>query len=92
MPVIYCAINLFDADQVIYLIEENNQKEIAKTPLDYLDGTLAALCHDKEIYNVHLFGLEDFVIDIANKINKTEELMFSQNRIKVEVNKNEVFN
>ena len=86
MPIIYCRINLFDADQTIYLIEEENQKELAKTQLEYLDGTLAALCHEKEVYSVHLFGLDDFVIDIANKINKTEELMFSQNKIKVEVN------
>lgn len=86
MPVIYCKINLFDMDQVIYLIKDETEKEIAKAPLEYLDGTLAALCHEKEVYSVHLFGLEDFVTDIANKINKTEELMFSQNKIKVEVN------
>ncbi len=88
MPVIYCKINLFDADQVVYLIDtdKGTEKELAKAPLDYLDGTLATLCHDKNVYNVHLFGLEDFVADIARKINKTEELMFSQNKIKVEVN------
>lgn len=86
MPVIYCRINLFDMDQKIYLVNGENEKEIAKAPLDHLDGTLVALCHDKDVYNVHLFGLQDFVIDIAKAINKTEDLMFSQNRIQVEVN------
>lgn len=86
MQVIYCRINLFDADQTIYLIKDGEEKEIAKAPLEYLDGTLAALCHDKEVFDIHLFGLQDFVTDIATKISKTEDLMFSQNRIKVEVN------
>ena len=86
MQVIYCRINLFDTDQTIYLIKDGEEKEIAKAPLEYLDGTLAALCHDKEVFDVHLFGLQDFVTDIATKISKTEGLMFSQNRIKVEVN------
>lgn len=86
MQVIYCRINLFDADQTIYLIKDGEEKEIAKAPLEYLDGTLAALCHDKEVFDVHLFGLQDFVVDVARKISKTEDLMFSQNRIKVEVN------
>ena len=86
MQVIYCRINLFDADQTIYLITDGEEKEIAKAPLEYLDGTLAALCHDKQVFDVHLFGLQDFVVDIAKRVNKTEDLMFSQNRIKVEVN------
>lgn len=86
MQVIYCRINLFDADQTIYLIEDGEEKEIAKAPLEYLDGTLAALCHDRQVFDVHLFGLQDFVVDVAKKVNKTEDLMFSQNRIKVEVN------
>lgn len=88
MQVIYCKINLFDADQIIYLIdtEKGQEKEIAKAPLEYLDSTLATLCHDKQVYNIHLFGLNDFVEDIAKQINKTENLLFSQNKIKVEVN------
>lgn len=86
MQVIYCKINLFDADQTIYLIKNGEEKEIAKAPLEYLDGTLAALCHDKQVFDVHLFGIQDFVIDIATKISQTENLMFSQNKIKVEVN------
>ena len=86
MQVIYCRINLFDADQTIYLIKDGEEKEIAKAPLEYLEGTLAALCHDRQVFDVHLFGLQDFVVDVAKKVNKTEDLMFSQNRIKVEVN------
>lgn len=86
MQVIYCRINLFDADQTIYLIKDGEEKEIAKAPLEYLDGTLAALCHDRQVFDVHLFGLQDFVVDVAKKVNKTEDLMFSQSRIKVEVN------
>ena len=86
MQVVYCRINLFDVDQTIYLIKNGEEKEIAKAPLEHLDSTLAALCHEKQVFNVHLFGLQDFVIDVAKNINKTEGLMFSQNKIKVEVN------
>ena len=86
MPVIYCSINLFDADQKVFIIENGVEKEIAKAPLDYLDGALVSLCHDKDVYNIHLFGLESFVNDIATGISKTENAMFSQNKIKVEVN------
>ena len=87
MPVIYCPINLFDADQKIYLVsDDGKQKEIAKTPLDYLDGTLVALCYEKQVYDIHLIGVRDFILDVVEDIQKTENLMFSQKRIKVEVN------
>lgn len=86
MPLIYCTINLFDADQVIYMIQNNQEKEIAKVPLDFLDKSLAGLCYSKNIYNIHLFGIDAFVNEIAEKINKYEELKYSNNKIKVEVN------
>lgn len=86
MSLIYCNINLFDSDQVIYMIQNNEEKEIAKVPLDFLDKSLTGLCYNKNIFNIHLFGIDAFVNEIAEKINKYEELNYSNNKIKVEVN------
>ena len=86
MPVIYCKINMFDAEQKIYIVDDGQPQEVTSVDLKHLDGTIAALCYERNIYNVHLFGLRDFIIDVKKAINMTENLMFSQNRIEVEVN------
>lgn len=93
MPVIYCNISLFDTDQIIYLVEdEGSQKEIAKVPLDHLENTLSALCYSKNIYTIYLSGLSSFVKNVPQKIYAAERKMYTQNKIKVEVIKNEIFN
>lgn len=86
MSLIYCNINLFAVDQVIYAHDGTTEKEIAKTTLEHLNKVLPTLCYEKNIYNIHLYGLESFVQEIANGIMVYENLKYSDNKIKVEVN------
>ena len=88
MSLIYCYINLFDADQEIYLINGSDDKKlIAKTPLNNISKVLPDLCRDKDCYDVHLYGLDVVATEMANKISKEEMKHYSERKIKVEVNK-----
>lgn len=87
MSLIYCYINLFDADQEIYLLNCDDKKLIAKTPLNNISKVLPGLCRDKDCYDVHLYGLDVVATEMANKISKEEMKHYSERKIKVEVNK-----
>ena len=87
MSLIYCYINLFDADQEIYLLNGDDKKLIAKTPLNNISKVLPDLCRDKDCYDVHLYGLDVVAIEMANKISKEEMKHYSERKIKIEVNK-----
>jgi len=87
MQVILCNINLFDADQKVWLVDESSgQKEIARVPLDHLYKVLPDLCRDKNVYNVHLFGFTDIVNEVTQNLAKEEVRLYNENKIKVEVN------
>jgi hypothetical protein len=87
MQVIYCNINIFDYDQEIYLVKDDNSRLIAKVPFTDLGKALPGLCNDKATYNVHLFcnvsGMAQQAADsiVANEIKK-----YGQNKIEVEIN------
>ena len=85
MPIILCNINLFDANQKIYVFKEE-QEEYSEVPMHFLDRALIMACYRENIYDIHLFGLDKVVNELKDNINKKENLLFSQNKIKVEVN------
>ena len=88
MPVILCKIQFGLYDQEIYQVDENNNpKLIAKAPLEVLDKTLVSLCFDKKVNEIYLYGIQDIAEQLANDIHKTEYSLFSEGKIKIEVNK-----
>ena len=88
MPVIYCQIQLFVLSQEIYMIKPDGEKKlIAKAPLDYIANALASLCYEKEIFKIHLFGLNKIVEPIVEDIKTKENILFSESKIEIEVNK-----
>ena len=91
MSVIFCPINLFDMYQIVYLIKNNNQEILTRVALANADEVLTKICYNEEVYNIHLLGVDGIVINLADKIKKYENLKFSQDKIKVEVTKNETF-
>lgn len=55
MSVIYCNINIFDYDQSIYILDENNKPHlIARVPFTNLGGSVPHLCYDKGVFDVKL--------------------------------------
>ena len=88
MSLIYCYINLFDADQEIYLLNGNDDKKlIAKTPLNNISKVLPGLCRDKDCYDVHLYGLDVVATEMANKISKEEMKHYSERKNRDKGNK-----
>ena len=84
---IVCSINLFDAEQSLYSVADGEeQKLIAKVPLDHMGKALPEICKEKDIYNVHLFGQKDFAQDIVDAVAKLESNEYSENKINIEVN------
>ena len=88
MQVILCKIQFGVYDQEIYQADEyGHSKLIAKAPLEVLDKTLVSLCFDKKIDEIYLYGIQDIAAQLAQDINKVEYSLYSDNKIKVEVNK-----
>ena len=85
---IICNINLFDADQSLYQMQEGwaGPVLIAKVPLDHMGRALPDICKEKDVYNVHLFGHEDFIKDIVNTVAEEETKLYSEQKINIEVN------
>ena len=51
MPIILCNINLFDANQKIYVFKEE-QKEYSEVPMHLLDRALIMACYKENIYDI----------------------------------------
>ena len=82
-----CNINLFDAEQSLYQVEEgSDQKLVAKVPLEHMGKALVDICKEVDTYNVHLFGHKDFIQDIVETTSKEEMKEYSENKINIEVN------
>lgn len=87
MSVITCKLNLFAYEQEIYLVTDNSIKLIGKAPLENLDRALVDLCINKQVYKLHLYGVDEFATELASSINKTEKALYAmENKIEIEVN------
>lgn len=85
MPVICCGINIFDYDQVVYLCDENNQmKELGKTPYQYLDHFITTMCNEQDVYRVKLMGLKEYTTQLKKRIEKESVARYGK-KIEVEI-------
>lgn len=87
MPVIYCQVNDFDKQVKVFRHEDSGVVYNLGT-IDYnnLTNTVPVLCKENNIYNVHLFGTQQYLDYIAQEIKMNENLNYSQNKINIEVN------
>ena len=87
MQVIYCNINIFDYDQSIYLVDENDSRLIAKIPFTNLGRSLIDICENKGVYNVHLFcNVKGMAEQAAEAITDQEIKQYGKAKIEVQVN------
>ena len=79
MSVIYCNIDMFAYDQIVYEKTGDNTKVIAKIPLNNLGVFIARYCNENNITEIHLGGYTDFSVDIKNKILENNKTKFKNN-------------
>lgn len=91
MSVIFCPINMFDKYQIIYKINSNTQEIVCKTDLSNIDENLVNACYAKDVYKIHVLGIQDIASIIADRVKKYEFIKYSNNKIEIEVSKNETF-
>ena len=88
MKELICTIHLFDLHQYVLLNDgsEPPYKEIAITSLDSLAEVLPQMCDRHDIYNVHLFGNENYIDGLVQDINQYQLTNYSNKKINFEVN------
>ena len=87
MQVIYCNINIFDYDQSIYVVENQDSKLIAKVPFIGFGKAIPSLCDEKNIYNVRLFcNVAGMAEQAADAIVEEEIKKYGKTKIDIEVN------
>ena len=72
---ILCYINMFSLNQQIVI-----DGETRFIPLDDIVKALPALCYEFNLNKIHLFGLEEFVLQLAT------ELSLEHSQLEIEVN------
>lgn len=87
MPIIYCNIQPFIAEQSVYVINDDGQQVlVGKTPLDYLHRVVPEICYSKDCYNVRLTcSVGPIAQEISKNIQKEEIKAYSINKIHIEV-------
>lgn len=78
-----CNINLFDAEQTITRIKDNEAQIIAAVPTEKVAESICAYALDNE--KVHLFGQSQYVMDVRDEIYYNSRTKYN-NFIEIEVN------
>ena len=86
--ILTCNFALFDLHQRIYLIDTDSQeqKEVAISSMEDLAFTLATLCDKYSCNRIHLFGNENYGMNLAEDINHYALNKYGIRNIIIEVN------
>lgn len=83
---IFCKINMFDAQQTVYKVDGAGRSVVATVDMDNLGHTIATTCETTGCYNVRLDGAPAYTEEIADDIRVTYSLMYHKNQeINIEV-------
>lgn len=88
MKKIFCNVNMFDLEQLIYIIDdETDGKDIvAMSTIEELPATISALSSEMGIADVVLSGnIVTYNTLLSDNIIQYSKLNYNQNEIKVEV-------
>ena len=88
MKKIFCNVNMFDLEQLIYIIDdETNGKDIvAMSTIEELPATISALSSEMGIADIVLSGnIVTYNALLSDNIIQYSKLNYNQNEIKVEV-------
>jgi len=86
MSIITCAINIFDYDQTIYLInsKDNTNTIIGKSSYENLEHLLVTLCDKYNVSKIKLGGLKEYTSPLKNRIEK-EAIARYNKKVEVEI-------
>lgn len=88
MKKIFCNVNMFDLEQLVYIIDdETDGKDIvAMSTIEELPATISALSNEMGIADVVLSGnIVTYNTLLSDNIIQYSKLNYNQNEIKVEV-------
>lgn len=86
MRKIVCVFNLFNLNQQILEVDEQNTVVIGNSSLSELGETIATLCEHKNINHVHLYGSSSYADKIIQDIIHTNTTRYNHRPIDIEVN------
>lgn len=87
MPIIYCALDMFAYNQVVRIVEEDGTNQAIYTNINDVAKTIANLCKEKNITEVHLYGNGTYLNQTVNDINLNYNLHYHcGNPLNIEVN------
>ena len=88
MQVIYSKINLFTLNQPFYLLdtETGEQMLLDEVETSGIPQWLKYKCYEQEIFNVHLYGNNEYLTMLEEKLLEEEIKEYGEAKIKVEVN------
>lgn len=87
MPVMYCQVNLFTFNQDVAIVYPNGM--VVKLPgvtIDNFAHSISALCDEHNIDHVKLYGLKDFVNQMAENIAVANKDKYENKELIIEVN------
>lgn len=84
MRVIFCSIQLFSCDQMIYVIEDNQQIHARKVDIEDVVPAICALAQEFDVEQIKLSG-HVFASAWAENIKSAYALQYGKNNLDVEV-------
>lgn len=86
MPIIYCNIQLFSCDQMIYVIDEQGDQVYAqKVDIEDLAEAIGALATERAINKVKISGSQVYTMAWAEQIQSAYALKYGKNDLEIEV-------
>ena len=88
MSVIYCKVDLFAYDQMVYVKDgDSGLRTVAKIPMENLARFLARYSNENNIDEIHLVGYPEFSVDIKNQIIDINKTKFNNRALNVYMDK-----
>ena len=86
MPVIYCNIQLFSCDQMIYVLGPDGKAlHVRKADIEDLPRAICALASEYNSSKVALSGAQVYTLTWAEEIKTTYALNYGKNDLEVEI-------
>lgn len=85
MKTLNCTINLFDANQKVYICDNDNILSIQTIATANLLDSLFSICESEGITEIQLIGYQKFSKGLAQKFKAKEITKYGENKINIEV-------
>ena len=87
MPMIYSSLDMFDFTQAVRIIEDDGSQRVVYCSAADLPTTIAELCKEKNITDIHFYGNEVYVNKIVEDTKQNYNLHYHcGNPLNIEVN------